>query len=154
MNLSIRKMAEGDKEFIVGLASRFNEFEFMSWRDQKKMQSAQVKLAEEAVNNGDPDSDIFIVEDEQSNLLGFLHMTKTTDFFTGVEQGYVSSIAVAKEGEGKGIAKLLMKKAEEWTISKGYKQVVLNVFGNNKRAVDFYSHLDYQKEIIKMVKEL
>jgi ribosomal protein S18 acetylase RimI-like enzyme len=152
--LIVRKMKESDNDFIVGLSSRCNEFEFMGWRDSKKMQDAQLQQAQNAINNTDPQSDIFVVEDENNNLLGFLHMTKSTDFFTGEEQGYLSSIAVSKEGEGKGIAKLLMEKAEEWTKNNGYKQLVLNVFANNKRAINFYSHLNFENEIIKMVKEL
>jgi ribosomal protein S18 acetylase RimI-like enzyme len=152
--LIVRKMKESDNDFIVGLSSRCNEFEFMGWRDSKKMQDAQLQQAQNAINNTDPQSDIFVVEDENNNLLGFLHMTKSTDFFTGEEQGYLSWIAVSKEGEGKGIAKLLMEKAEEWTKNNGYKQLVLNVFANNKRAINFYSHLNFENEIIKMVKEL
>jgi len=59
-----------------------------------------------------------------------------------------SSIAVSKEGEGRGIAKLLMDKAEEWTLSKGYKQMTLNVFAGNERAVNFYKNLNFENEII------
>lgn len=154
MKLTIRKMVERDKEFIVSLSTRFNEFNFMSWRDPQKMQEAQLKMAQESLNSENFDSDFFVAEDENQQLLGFLHVTKNTDFFTGENQGYVSSIAVSKEGEGRGVAKRLMEKAEEWTKSKGYKQLVLNVFANNQRAVDFYSYLNYEKEIIKMVKEL
>ncbi|MFE8702433.1 GNAT family N-acetyltransferase [Cytobacillus sp. FJAT-54145] len=151
---AIRSMEDRDKEFIIGLSSRFNEFEFMGWREPAKMQESQVKIAKEAVENNDADSDIYVVEGEDGILLGYLHVCKTTDYFTGVVQGYISAIVVSKEGEGKGIAKGLMRKAEEWTKSKGYKQLVLNVFANNQRAVDFYTYLNYEKEIVKMVKEL
>jgi ribosomal protein S18 acetylase RimI-like enzyme len=85
-----------------------------------------------------------------------LHLTKNVDYFTGESQGYISSLAVSKEGEGKGkgIAKILMDKAEEWSKSKGYNQLTLNVFARNERALKFYSKLQYENEIIKRVKEL
>lgn len=152
--LLIRKMTESDKNFIVGLSSRFNEFSFMNWRDQNKMQEAQKRMAEEAVNLGGEDDEIFVVEDENAELVGFIHLAKNEDYFTGEPQGYVSTLAVAKNAEGKGVAKKLMLHAEEWAKSKGYKQLVLNVFSRNERALNFYSHLNYEKEIVKMVKEL
>jgi ribosomal protein S18 acetylase RimI-like enzyme len=152
--LHIRKMEETDKEFIIGLSTRFTEFDFMEWRDPQVMKDAQLKMAKEAVFSDDPDSDIFVVEDDRKNLLGFLHMTKNVDYFSGEEQGYISSIAVAKEGEGKGIARKLMEKAEEWTRSKGYKQLTLNVFAQNERAINLYKKFNFENEIVKMVKEL
>jgi ribosomal protein S18 acetylase RimI-like enzyme len=152
--LHIRKMEETDKDFIIGMSTRFTEFDFMEWREPELMKEAQLKMARESVESNDPDSDIFVVEDEKKNLLGFLHMTKNVDYFTGEEQGYISSIAVSKEGEGKGIARKLMEKAEEWTKSKGYKQLTLNVFARNERAVNLYKKIGFENEIVKMVKEL
>lgn len=152
--LNIRRMMETDKHFILELSSRFTEFDLMEWRNPHKMKEAQLKIAKEAINNEDPDSEIFVIEDELKNVLGFLHMTKTTDYFTGESQGYVSSIAVSKDGEGKGIARKLMEKAEEWSRMRGYKQLTLNVFAKNERAVHLYSKLDFEDEIVKMVKEL
>lgn len=152
--LTIRKMEDADKEFILGLSTRFTEFDFMKWRDPQVMKDAQVKMAEEAVESTDPDSDIFVVEDERKILLGFLHMTKNIDYFTGEAQGYISSIAVSKAGEGRGIARKLMDKAEGWTKSKGYKQLTLNVFAQNERAINLYKKFNFENEIVKMVKEL
>lgn len=147
-------MIEEDKPFILEMSTRFTDFDFMGWRDREKMKEAQLKIAQEAINSKDVDSEIFVIEDEGKNLLGFLHMTKNTDYFTGLAQGYISSLAVSKAGEGKGIAKKLMNKAEEWTRSKGYKQLTLNVFASNERAVAFYKKNQFESEIIKMVKEI
>ncbi|MBS8265402.1 GNAT family N-acetyltransferase [Mesobacillus boroniphilus] len=153
-HVRIRKMMEDDQDFILDLSARFNEFEFMEWRDLRKMEESQLKIAKEAIASIGPDSEIFVAEDWEKNLLGYLHMTKNIDYFTGIEQGYISSIAVSKDGEGKGIAKKLMEKAEEWSKKKGYHQLTLNVFANNERAHTFYSKLNFENEIIKMVKEI
>lgn len=152
INVSIRPMADSDKEFIQTLSDRFTDFELMKWRDLDAMKEAQFRLLSSALTNKNENDDFFVAEDE--TILGFLHVTKNTDFFTGEEQGYISSVVVTKNGEGKGIGKKLMQYAEEWAKSKGYKQLVLNVFSNNERAVNFYSYLDYKPEVIKMVKEL
>lgn len=152
--INLRKMKDEDKESIIGLYSRFTEIDFMSWRNPEKMKESQLELLQDAVENLDMDSDIFVAEDKENNLLGFINITKTTDFFTGESQGYISFVAVSKEAEGKGVAKKLMYVAEEWTKEKGYKQLTLNVFAKNERAVRLYSALEYEAETMKMVKEV
>ncbi|HLO11613.1 MAG TPA: GNAT family N-acetyltransferase [Pseudoneobacillus sp.] len=154
MGIHIRMMNDTDRDFIITISNRFNEFDFMGWRDEVRMREAQNRIARESLEHQDSDSDMYIAEDETGERIGFLHLTKNIDYFTGEEQGYISSIAVSKEGEGKGIAKKLMQKAEEWSQQKGYKQLVLHVFANNERAIRFYQHLSFETEIVKMVKEI
>lgn len=154
MGIHIRMMNDTDRDFIITISNRFNEFAFMGWRDEERMREAQNRIAKESIEQQDTKSEMFIAEDETGVRNGFLHMTQNIDYFTGEEQGYISSIAVSKDGEGKGIAKKLMQKAEEWSQQKGYKQLVLHVFSNNERAIRFYQHLNFETEIVKMVKEI
>jgi GNAT superfamily N-acetyltransferase len=147
-------MKESDKEAILRLSERFSDFELMGWRNPDAMKKAQLRIARASFESYDPNADLFIAEDHRGEVLGYLHVTRNVDFFTGEEQGFILAIVVSKDAEGKGVAKKLMLKAEEWTKVKGYKQLVLNVFANNERAVNFYSHLNYETENLKMVKEL
>ncbi len=152
MNIHIRPINEHDHSFIIALAQRLDEVHYMEWRHKEEMRKAQERMAREAIATLDTDSSILIAENEDYQPLGYIHLTKNIDFFTGEEQGYISSIAVAEEGEGKGIGTLLMKRAEEWCKEKNYKQLVLHVFANNERAVRFYENLEYEVEVAKMVK--
>lgn len=95
-----------------------------------------------------------MAEEETGELLGFLEVKPHKDNLSGIEQGYIVAIAVSPQGEGKGVGKALMTKAEEWSSQKGYRQLILNVFIKNDRAVNFYKHLNYEIEVVKMVKEL
>jgi len=126
----------------------------MGWRDPQKMEEAQLKIAEESLNDPSPDTEIFVVEEETGELLGFLEVKPHKDFLSGIEQGNIVAIAVSSKGEGKGVGKRLMEKAEEWAHQKGYHQIILNVFAKNDRAVNFYKHLNYETEVLKMVKEI
>ncbi|MDQ0920733.1 GNAT family N-acetyltransferase [Paenibacillus sp. V4I5] len=103
---------------------------------------------------GTPGTEIFVAEEETGELLGFLEVKPHKDNLSGIEQGYIVAIAVSPQGEGKGVGKALMTKAEEWSSQKGYRQLILNVFIKNDRAVNFYKHLNYEIEVVKMVKEL
>lgn len=152
--MQIRAFQESDKDFILSLALRFMDFELMSWRDPDKMEESQLSLAQESVDSLSPGTEIFVAEDETGELLGFLEVQPHKDKLNDIEQGYIVAIAVSQQGEGKGVGKGLMTKAEEWSRQKGYRQLILNVFNNNLRAVNFYKHLNYEIEVVKMVKEL
>jgi ribosomal protein S18 acetylase RimI-like enzyme len=150
----IREMNESDHDFILRLSSRFIEFPLMPWRNKEKMLEAQIHLSKESLAAKPPEAWIFVAEDSLQNRLGYIQLAVKTDFFTREKQGAILAIAVAKEHEGKGVAKLLMRHAENWARTKGLRQLVLNVFANNNRARQFYQMLGYQTETMKMVKDL
>lgn len=152
--MRIRAYRESDRDFLVSLARRFMDFELMGWRDPAVMEEAQLKLAQESADNPAAGTEIFVAEKEAGGLLGFLEVQPHKDALSGIEQGYIAAVAVSAEGEGTGVGKALMQTAEDWARQKGYKQLVLNVFVNNDRAVNFYKHLHYEMEVAKMVKEL
>ncbi|KAB2331388.1 GNAT family N-acetyltransferase [Bacillus mesophilum] len=147
----IREFKEKDKLHIKELSKRFSDFNFMNYRDKNLMEKKQVELANAAIEKNK--ANIFVAE-ENEEFMGYIELAIQEDFFTGEKQGYISSIAVLPGGEGKGIGKKLMKKAEEWTSEQGLKVIVLDVFKNNQRAVGFYEVLGYQQEIVKMTKEI
>ncbi|WP_349410052.1 GNAT family N-acetyltransferase [Pseudalkalibacillus sp. SCS-8] len=152
--IEIRNMREEDKDFILDLSSRLSDIEYMSWRDRQQMQMKQREIVKEAIDSNTSTEEIFVAVDIHGTQMGFIHLTESRDYFTNEKQAYISLLAVSKEGEGKGIAKRLMAQAEDWAKNKGYKQLTLNVFSSNERAVGFYENLSFHNEVQKMVKEL
>lgn len=152
--IAIREINSADYEFIISMTERLLDFPLMKWRDRTKLLESQLNMAKESLQNMNEQDGYFVAVGEEDQLFGYLHMTTTTDHFTGEKQGYISSIFVSKEGEGKGIGKKLMEKAHEWTKDRELKQLVLHVFANNDRAIHFYEHFHFETEIVKMVKEL
>lgn len=57
---------------------------------------------------------------------------------------YIADIAVEPGYQGKGIGKLLMKKAEDTALKKGCTAVSLNVRRDNLSAIKFYARLGYR----------
>lgn len=147
--MNIRKYQEKDKKHILNLSTRFNEIQFMEYRDRELMNQKQLELAKNALLTNR--SDIFIAEDNKE-FLGYLEIFKDTDYFTNQPIAYISAIAVTPTGEGKGIGKKLMEKAESWCLNKECTGLILDVFKANKNAVNFYQHLGFEEEIVKMVK--
>lgn len=145
----IRQMENKDKKKIISLAERFSDIVFMEYRDIEKMKRKQTELAQASVEADD--STIFVAE-QDGIFLGYIELKEEIDFFTTEKTAYISAVAVASSGEGKGVGKQLMHRAEQWSREKGLKQLVLNVFKANQRAIDIYRHLGYEEEIVKMVK--
>ncbi|MBP1969783.1 ribosomal protein S18 acetylase RimI-like enzyme [Virgibacillus natechei] len=115
------------------------------------MEQKQLALSTNSVSSSE--SDIFVVEYD-GEFLGYIELNEGRDYFTSDMVVYISAIAVTSTGEGKGKGKMLMDKAEKWCLDKGCKQLVLDVFKANDNAINFYKHLGYEEEIVKMVKIL
>ncbi|SEN93827.1 Ribosomal protein S18 acetylase RimI [Amphibacillus marinus] len=147
--MTIRPYQEKDNDKIIKLADRFSAIPFMTHRNQEDMEQKQLELAKKAISSRS--SDIFVAE-ENDNFLGYIELTEVSDYFTTDSVAYISAIAVTHAGEGKGIGKQLMEKADQWCLAKGCKYLALDVFTANEQAINFYNHLGYQAEIVKMVK--
>nr|WP_234448089.1 GNAT family N-acetyltransferase [Virgibacillus salexigens] len=115
------------------------------------MEKRQEETALESINK--KSSNIFIAE-EEGIYMGYIELNDTVDYFTRQRQGYISAIAVAKNSEGMGVGKRVMKKAEKWAQQKGYDQLVLHLFTANQRAMNFYKNLGYEQEFTVMVKQM
>lgn len=149
--LIIRDYTDKDKEFIIGLASRFTEIDYLDFRNRTKMLKKQEEMALESVENNK--SNIFIAE-KDGQYLGYIELKDWVDYFTRERQGYVASLAVTRGAEGTGVGTLLLKKAEDWAKQKGYKELVLQVFTANQRAIKLYESLGYEPDISVMVKQI
>jgi len=85
--MNIRPYKETDKAFLVSLSTRFAKFDLMAWRDPQKMEEAQLKIAEESLNDPSLYTEIFVAEEETGDLLGFIEVKPHKDFLSGIEQG-------------------------------------------------------------------
>ena len=47
-----------------------------------------------------------------------------------------------------------MDAAEAWARARGYRLLSLDVFADNRRAIDFYGRRGFKRETIRMVKPL
>ncbi len=86
--------------------------------------------------------------------LGYIHMRPGKDGVTDEPCGYVSLLALGQEAEGTGVARRLMAEAETWARSCGYRFLSLDVYADNKRAIDFYTNGGFKPETIRLVKPL
>jgi GNAT superfamily N-acetyltransferase len=153
-NIRTRLASSRDKEFIISLLPRLEEFGPPPWRDVTQMLATDIQVLSDKLMNKPPGTAIFIAEDDQGVALGFIHLQTGKDYYYHESHGHIADIIVAPEAEGRGIGRVLMEKAEEWARSQGFRLLTVSVFAQNLRAREVYQRLGYGEDIMKYVKEL
>jgi ribosomal protein S18 acetylase RimI-like enzyme len=152
MIIHIRTFKPTDGDFISSLVPRFSEFELPNWRSISEIDNANRVYLKKSMDKPEPDSIIFVAEDENETPAGFIHLQTQSDYFNGKKHAYISDLAVDKSFEGQGIGSLLLDKAEEWVLQKGYRLLTLYVFKGNQHARHVYEERGFEQEVIKYVK--
>lgn len=152
MTMQIRNYKPSDSELILSLVSRFSEFELPEWRQRAEIDGTNQASMQRALNQPGPDSAIFVAEDENGKLAGFVHLQTENDYFRDEKYCYISDLAVDASFEGQGIGRRLLETAEEWAHTKGYSLLALYVFSGNRRARQLYEKYGFKEEVIKYVK--
>ncbi len=70
------------------------------------------------------------------------------------KKGYISNLYILEEYRKKGIAKKLIKKAEEWLKDAGTQHISLEIHVDNKPALDLYKKLGYEDYTLKLSKKI
>lgn len=146
------RLAEDDDDFILGLVPRFVDFALPPWRKRHEcIEGIRVDLARhmdgEAAN-----SFLFVAEDEDGEAVGFMHLQKTVDFFTGRSNCHISDLAVAKAQEGRGVGKALLEHAEDWAREHRCALLTLGVFPGNERARALYEASGFGIDLLRLAK--
>jgi ribosomal protein S18 acetylase RimI-like enzyme len=150
--IHIRAFKPSDRDFITSLVMRFSEFDLPAWRSRSEVDHINRVTLQKAIDQPEPDSAIFIAEDESGRAAGFIYLQTQVDYFNAEKHGYISDLAVDKSFEGQGVGRALMNKAEEWARQHGYGLLTLYVFAGNKRAQLLYEKNGFQQEVIKYAK--
>jgi GNAT superfamily N-acetyltransferase len=112
-------------------------------------QSRYTKAALEAA-----DATTLIATDGEDTPLGYILLEPTEDGLSGETVGYVSILAVRAEAEGRGIGQRLMAEAEGWALRRGYRFLLLDVFGSNATARRFYERSGYVADSLRLRRKL
>lgn len=147
-------MRADDRSFILNLTYRAADAGSPTWRNEDKMIAFHQRFAEETAEASGQDQAVLVAESRAGRQLGVVHVIRTTDYFTGEEQGYLTTIAVANGVDSRGVARALMVAAEDWTRHQGLSVLALDVLAANSRARTFYGWLGFADETVKMTKKV
>jgi ribosomal protein S18 acetylase RimI-like enzyme len=118
------------------------------------MTATDVQVLSDALGHETPGVAVFIAEGADGQALGFIHLRTATDYYTREEHGHIADIAVAREAEGRGVGRALLRKGEEWAPARGYRWLTLSVFAQNLRARELYRRAGYGEDMMRYLKVL
>lgn len=154
MALSIRPATPADRDFLGAMAERLADFDAPPiYRPPAEIAAGDRRDLWRALDDPPPGS-VLVVAELDGKPAGCLHILTKLDFFTERPHAHVSVIAVARNAEGKGVARELMAWAERWADEQGYGHVTLNVFPANTRARALYDRSGYALDMLTMRKDL
>ena len=151
--VTLRPATADDRAFIESLSSRLSSVPRPAWHDLAAMESFQDRHMAASFTPVEGAS-TFVACAEDGRRLGYIHLRPSKDGVTDEPCGYISLLATTKEAEGSGVATRLMTAAEDWARGRGYRLLSLDVFADNRRAVDFYRRGGFKTETRRMVKPL
>lgn len=146
------RLAEDDDDFILALVPRFADFPLPTWRRRHEcvegIRDDLLRHMEEQPAN----SHLFVAEDAEGTRVGFIHLKRTADFFTGRSNCHISDLAVAPAHEGRGVGKALLAHAEQWARDHQCQLVTLAVLPGNERARRLYEAAGYGTDLLRLAK--
>ncbi len=151
--VAIRQATDLDRTFILGLSPRLAEVAGLSWHTETRVQKFQDEYISKMLDQDEGPQTTLIAEADGS-ALGFVHARETNDSISEEVCGTVPLLAVAPSAQSRGVGRLLMEAAEDWSREQGYRLLHLEVFANNDNAEAFYRHLGFQPETLVMIKPL
>lgn len=150
--LLIRLAEEEDGDFILGQTLRFVNFTLPPWRRRDECIGGIRRDLSRHLEDQPPNSYLFVAEDTDGERVGFIHLQRTVDFFTGQSNCHISDLAVASRHEGKGVGKALLAHAETWAAEHGCRLLTLAVFPGNERARALYAAAGYATDLLRLAK--
>lgn len=146
------RLAEDDDDFILNLVPRFVDFTLPPWRKRHECIEGIRSDLLHHLDDQPANSFLFVAEDEDGQRVGFMHLQKTLDFFTGRSNCHISDLAVVPAQEGKGVGRALLAHAEEWAREHRCALITLAVFPGNERARALYAAHGYDTDLLRMAK--
>jgi GNAT superfamily N-acetyltransferase len=147
--IEIRPYRSGDGAFRERVAPRLDPGDTASPRDRVAFAAFF-----ERFGRGEPDDDGegFVAVDAEDRPLGMIVLLRDRDYFTGHPRAYVNVLVVDEAAEGSGVGRALMGFAERWARDRGCREVCLDVFAGNARAIAFYERNGYRVDHLRMTK--
>ena len=152
--IELRPARPEDRDFLHSLSPRLSGVPGPAWHDLAAMEGFQDRYMTATFAAVEEGAQTLVAWAADGKRLGYIHMRPFKDGVTDEPCGYVSLLALSKGAEGQGIAHMMMQAAESWARAQGYRFLCLDVFADNRHAVEFYERRGFQTETLRMVKPL
>ena len=97
---------------------------------------------------------IFVAWDDENDFMGYVVTGSMGEGASTIPVGMVFDISVLEPFRRRGVAKLLIKTAEDYCRQQGMWRIKLEVAANNPNAIDLYAKAGFEAERTLMGKNL
>lgn len=151
--VTLRPAIADDRPFIDSLSPRLSSVPRPPWHDLAAMEGFQDRHMAASFAEAEGATTLIACSGDGARL-GYIRLRPGRDGVTDEPCGYISLLATTREAEGTGVATKLMAAAEDWARGRAYRLISLDVFADNRRAIDFYQRGGFRSETFRMVKPL
>lgn len=155
---TIRPAAAGDRDGVMALLSRLEEFGLPANVPQGSIAAGEARTLGEAFDAlatlDATGAALYVAESSAAAIIGLLFLESRTDYFTGVRHGHVGVLAIAREVEGLGLGRALLATADAWGRARGHDRITLHVFERNARARALYERAGYAPDLVRYRRDL
>jgi GNAT superfamily N-acetyltransferase len=144
--VSVRPPVAADEPAILRLAERLAAFG-PTTRPAQEIARRERRALEDALRHPAPGSTLLVADHPRLGVVGVLLLETRRDYFTDESHGHVAILAVARAAEGQGVGSELLRAAEQWGRTHGFRRLTLAVFTENLRAREFYARQGWQLEL-------
>jgi len=99
-----------------------------------------------------PATPLWFVEEATGSAIACLWLGTALDQALGKPHSQILLLYVVPEQRRLGIGKALIHKAETWARERGDRQIGLQVFVDNQKAINLYQNLGYETQSLLMIK--
>jgi len=149
----IRDATLADGEAMLALVPRLAEFDIPKRREPRHLYQDDEALLRRWLA-GDFAASLVQVAVSGDEILGFTLTSLRPEPLSRLPSAHLEAIAVAKNAEGRGVAKALMAACEKSARSRGARFLTLHVFACNNRARKLYENCGYEGELLRYIKDL
>ncbi len=139
---------------MLALMPRLAEFDIPESRDPEHLYRDDAALLRDWIAGDTDDCLVHVAERGDGAILGLTLVRLRPEALSHEPSSHLEAIAVAKEAEGKGVAKALLAAAEGEAMRQGAQTMTLHVISTNTRARGFYERSGYDGEMIRYIKSL
>lgn len=154
MEFTIRPATPADRERVVALASRLEDFGLPGNVPPHEVAAGEARTLHAAFDDMPAGAALLVAEDSSGTLLGAVFLERKIDYFTERPHGHVGILAVTRAAEGRGVGRALLQHADSWARASGYDRLTLFVFDDNRRARALYERAGYRTDLVRYRRDL
>lgn len=156
MNIHVRKAEKNDLKYIGDLLYQVNKVHSDARPDIFKSGARKYNDEEILAIISNESTPVFVATDGDK-VVGYVFCISkqfvNDNNMTDIKTLYIDDLCVDENYRKRGIGRTLVEYAFEYAKSSGYYNVTLNVWADNKNAVEFYKNLglSVQKTVLEKI---